>query len=302
MLATITSYCQHEDGIICAVKLFMYMCESVVITQERRTYAAMKEVYTDDSGSGAGSIITDDAKLSLKHHRSNAMSLRNVLHTLKASNVREEESKEQHHTAGTTGAYTGRTYQDLCSRINSAPVIQEIERTGPAYFLYEACYVMLEMTAPVISFYSQRQLRLHDMVYVRERPPNHVEGNAILDRVDFIQSGFKLMENLTDRSTKCLVENKEKLAALLPEEWVSDVISSYEHALDVITDMDVELVRITENINGIINRRNEQINIVLSLVATVFLPLTFIAGIFGMNFENGGVLVYMLKQKNGTNW
>lgn len=72
--------------------------------------------------------------------------------------------------------------------------------------------------------------------------------------------------------------------------------------MDVVTDMDKELDRITDNINGIIGRRNEQIGIVLSLVATVFLPLTFFAGIFGMNFESGGIIVYMLQQHNGTNW
>lgn len=79
-----------------------------------------------------------------------------------------------------------------------------------------------------------------------------------------------------------------------------DLIHEYAYTYDVITDMDKELDRLTETVNGIISRRNEQISIVLSLVATVFLPLTFIAGVFGMNFSNGGILVHVLHMNNGT--
>jgi Mg2+ and Co2+ transporter CorA len=300
MLYTATSFCKHIDGIICAIKLYMYICDDVVITQERRTFATVQEIKTSENVKNKPSASTFQ-----KAENQKGKSLRNVLHTMKASHVMESETRDKYHddcSIDQYGSYNGKIYKDMCERLSGPIALQQLHKHGSPYFLYETAYVMLEMTAPVISFYSQRQLRLHDVIYVREQPPNHAEGNAILDRVDFIKSGFQLMENLIDRSTNCLIENKDKIVDFLPAEWVSDVISSYEHALDVITDMDQELSRITDNVNSIINRRNEQISIVLSLVATVFLPLTFIAGIFGMNFDNGGVLVYMLHQRNGTNW
>ena len=290
-MCAMTSFCKHTDGMICIIKFYMYIRGSIIISQERRTFAL--------------SPPTPHPSIPSQDTSQRNPSLHNMLHTTKASHVVERENSSQllsseDHRGG--GRYQGRVFADICIRVQNTSTLTQITKLGASYFLYEVAYVMLEMTAPVISFYSQRQLRLHDVIYVREQPPNHTEGNAILDRVDFIKSGFQLMENLTDRSTKCLIENKDNISKFLPEEWVSDVISSYEHALDVITDMDTELSRITENINSMINRRNEQISIVLSLVATVFLPLTFIAGIFGMNFQNGGILVKMLHQRNGTNW
>jgi magnesium transporter len=223
------------------------------------------------------------------------------LHSIRASHVTEAETKE-HDDGSNIGPYSGRVYLDLKQKLSSMSAWNQLTERGVSYILYELIYTMLEMTTPVISFYSQRQLALHDSVYVREEPPTHTEGNLILDRVDFIKAGFQLMENLTERSTLCLVGNREKLSGIMAEEYVADIISSYEHALDVITDMHAELSRITDHINGIITRRNEQISIVLSLVATVFLPLTFIAGVFGMNFSNGGALVYMLDTAHGENY
>jgi Mg2+ and Co2+ transporter CorA len=345
ILLTVTSFCRHDDGIICSVKVCCFIKKNIIVIQERRTHASIQEISNAlstlsspkgggagsspnplsphsiskpfdfaPSGSPAGSHRSTNATGPRSRHRlseaqsSLGTSLRHVLHSLRASHVTEAETKEATdgpHGDGSgngNGPYSGRVYVDLKQKLSSLSAWNQLNDRGMSYILYELIYTMLEMTTPVISFYSQRQLTLHDSVYVREEPPTHTEGNAILDRVDFIKAGFQLMENLTERSTLCLVGNREKLTEVMPEEYVSDVISSYEHALDVITDMHAELSRITDNINGIITRRNEQISIVLSLVATVFLPLTFIAGVFGMNFSNGGVLVYMLDAKRGENY
>jgi hypothetical protein len=329
VLLTVTSFCRHDDGIICSVKVCCYIKKNVIVIQERRTHASIQEISDALSLDRASSpnplgppsssstnpfdqvhSSSTNRTAPRNHHRlseaqtSLGTSLRHVLHSLRASHVTEAETKEANDGPNQSegGPYSGRVYVDLKQKLSSLSAWNQLNDRGVSYILYELIYTMLEMTTPVISFYSQRQLTLHDSVYVREEPPTHTEGNAILDRVDFIKAGFQLMENLTERSTLCLVGNREKLMDVMPEEYVSDIISSYEHALDVITDMHAELSRITDNINGIITRRNEQISIVLSLVATVFLPLTFIAGVFGMNFSNGGVLVYMLDTSRGENY
>lgn len=61
-----------------------------------------------------------------------------------------------------------------------------------------------------------------------------------------------------------------------------------------------EIVRCEGELDATIQLRSNNTSIVLSLVATVFLPLTFFAGVFGMNFqEDGGYSIGLLNEKHG---
>eukprot|EP01039_Chlorochromonas_danica_P008152 gene8153-8994_t len=61
-----------------------------------------------------------------------------------------------------------------------------------------------------------------------------------------------------------------------------------------------ETVRLQAELDGTIQLRTSNTSLVLSLIATIFLPLTFLAGVFGMNFqENGGYTIGMLNYKYG---
>jgi magnesium transporter len=63
----------------------------------------------------------------------------------------------------------------------------------------------------------------------------------------------------------------------------------YDHAIQVVETVEV-FSEMTANImdlylSNLSNRMNEVMK-VLTIIATIFIPLTFIAGIYGMNFEN----------------
>lgn len=287
-VCSISSFSLEENGVICALKLFIYIKDNLIITQERRTHAALKELILQEGQPSSPRLIKNSGSPHSNEEEKNGVS--------KMSN------EQMMDVVPRVSAYNGRIFSKLKEVMTNSTTHTRLENEGVAYVIYEAFVLMLDITTPVVNFYSTQQLKLHDTVHVRETPPTHSEGNAILDRVDFIKAGFQLMNNLIERCTTCLLDSKERLNERLPGEWVTDLISIQEHALDVVGDMDRELDRITETINGTISRRNEQISIVLSLVATIFLPLTFIAGVFGMNFEKGGIIVWMLRMRNGTDW
>ncbi len=62
-----------------------------------------------------------------------------------------------------------------------------------------------------------------------------------------------------------------------------------EQANFLIDDIDFDLQQLESSINLIFNMQNHKLNDVmktLTILSVIFIPLTFLAGIYGMNFEN----------------
>jgi magnesium transporter len=68
-----------------------------------------------------------------------------------------------------------------------------------------------------------------------------------------------------------------------------------EQANFLIDDIDFDLQQLESSINLIFNMQNHKLNEVmktLTILSVIFIPLTFLAGIYGMNFENIPELKY----------
>ncbi|MEN8793781.1 MAG: CorA family divalent cation transporter [Flavobacteriales bacterium] len=63
---------------------------------------------------------------------------------------------------------------------------------------------------------------------------------------------------------------------------------SKEQAHFLIDDIDFDLVQLESNLNLVFNLQNNRLNQVmktLTIFSVIFIPLTFLAGIYGMNFD-----------------
>jgi len=68
--------------------------------------------------------------------------------------------------------------------------------------------------------------------------------------------------------------------------YIRDVYEHVLHVIDTIETLRDSLASIMDlYLSGVSNKMNEVMK-VLTIIATIFIPLTFIAGIYGMNFEN----------------
>ncbi len=134
--------------------------------------------------------------------------------------------------------------------------------------------------------------------------------NRILDLEDELLAGvytnrIEDIHNIQNELTgfrKFLLPLKEAISILIKEE--SDLI--HEENLVYFNDLKDHLNQLveyyfsyTDMIKSLIDLNNSNINNninqvmkVLTIIATIFIPLTFIAGIYGMNFENMPELKY----------
>jgi hypothetical protein len=79
-----------------------------------------------------------------------------------------------------------------------------------------------------------------------------------------------------------------------------DLENSFRFVQSCLENEAKEVRVITDAIDSISQMRADNTALVLSLIATVFLPATFLTGVFGMNFqEHGGYTIHIVNSKYG---
>ncbi|QHI68124.1 magnesium/cobalt transporter CorA [Tichowtungia aerotolerans] len=157
-----------------------------------------------------------------------------------------------------------------------------IRGAGPDYLLYALIDAIVDAYFPVLEAYDLRLEELEDDVLGK---PDNSTRNRL----------FNIKHDLT-RLRRTLWPVREMTGALAHSESRLITESTLPYLRDC-QDHAVQLLELAESyretgsslmdfyLSSISNRMNEIMK-VLTIIATIFIPLTFIAGIYGMNFEN----------------
>lgn len=166
------------------------------------------------------------------------------------------------------------------SRIRSRSAL--IHKHGADYLAYAVFDTIVDAYYPVLESIGDYLERLEDAVL--ENP-----SNALLQQLNRYKNRlFNLRRSLWPQ--------REAVNSLIRDAnpFVTDAVriylrDTYDHCVQTteIAEMYREMVSGLMNmyLSAVANRTNEVMK-VLTVVATIFIPLTFIAGIYGMNFEH----------------
>ena len=157
-----------------------------------------------------------------------------------------------------------------------------IRSAGPDYLLYALIDAIVDAYFPVLETYDVRLETLEDEVL--GRPDNATQGRL-----------FEIKHDLT-RLRRTLWPVREMAGALAHSESPLITQPTLIYLRDC-QDHAVQLLELAESyretgsslmdfyLSSISNRMNEIMK-VLTIIGSIFIPLTFIAGIYGMNFDN----------------
>lgn len=175
----------------------------------------------------------------------------------------------------------GDVFDDLRDRLEHSK--GRIRNVGADYLMFAILDAVVDNYFTVIEFLSNKVELLEDKLFTDKEDPNITE--EIQDLKKEILKIRKAVVPLRE-----VINRLEKIDSTLIEERTNKYIRDlYDHIIQV--NESVEIYR--EMIWGLMdmymttisNKMNEVMK-VLTIMASIFIPLTFMAGIYGMNFEH----------------
>ena len=156
-----------------------------------------------------------------------------------------------------------------------------LSKNGADFLAYTLIDTIVDAYYPVLEVVGDHLESLEDEVITQPTPELLGQLNRLKNRLVNLRRGIWPQRE----SLNSIVRGDH---ACITEEVRLHFRDTYDHAVQTseVTEMYREMVTGLMNtyLSAIANRTNEVMR-VLTIVATIFIPLTFIAGIYGMNFE-----------------
>jgi magnesium transporter len=158
--------------------------------------------------------------------------------------------------------------------------IGKLRNRGSDYLLYALLDSVIDQGFPVLEAFGTELENLEEKIVGRP-------GRETLVRLHAVKRELILLRRMLWPQREVLNVLMDQESGLLHDETQIYLRDCYDHTIQIMElletyrDMSVSLVDIY--LSSVSNRLNEIMR-VLTMIATIFIPLTFIVGVYGMNF------------------
>ena len=168
-----------------------------------------------------------------------------------------------------------------------APVKERLEsggrvrKMGADYLAYSLLDAIIDNYSDVLERQGERIEEVEELLISKPVPDTLNKINAVKKNTIFIHKNvwpLREVTNLLERGESHLVQNSTRLYIRDLYDHVIQAMDTTEIYRDILSGLlDVYLSSLSYKMNEIMK--------VLTIISTIFIPLTFIAGIYGMNFK-----------------
>jgi magnesium transporter len=154
-------------------------------------------------------------------------------------------------------------------------------RRGPDYLFHLVLDEMVDEYAPVVERIADRLDGLEDRLFKKPTPELLAQLLRLKRQVSFLRKTLILEREVLARLTRgefALIDVRE----IAYYRNVYDHIARYAELIESAREMVSDLMQ--THLSAMSNRLNEIMK-VLTMISTVVLPMTLVAGVYGMNFE-----------------
>ncbi len=158
----------------------------------------------------------------------------------------------------------------------------KVRQTGPDYLTYLLLDSIIDGYFPVLEKYGDRIETLEDQLVLRPQSSYLEEIYTVRRELLALRRAIWPLRNVTD----LLVRGESSLIHPEIKIYFRDCYDHVIQLLDIVeTYRELASSLMDVYLSSMSNKMNEVMQ-VLTVISTIFIPLTFIAGVYGMNFED----------------
>jgi magnesium transporter len=150
--------------------------------------------------------------------------------------------------------------------------------------LHQILDQVVDFYSPVLDDFDDRIDRLEDDIFTLKRP-----NNEILSQIMDLKRSVLRLRRISGKQMDILHRMSRGEFSLIPEDMRPFYRDVYDHLVRVVDLAESYRDLISGSLEAylsVVSNRLNEIMKVLTIFSAVMLPLTFIAGVYGMNFDN----------------
>jgi magnesium transporter len=176
---------------------------------------------------------------------------------------------------------TFRSINNVKQLLRTSPVSCQ---RGPAFLLHQILDQVVDYYSPVLDDFDDRVDQLEQEIFGLKRP-----NNQILSQIQDLKRGVLRLRRISTKQMDILLRMSRGEFALIPDEMRPFYRDVYDHLVRVVDLSESYRDLISGSLEAylsVVSNRMNEIMKVLTIFSAIMLPLTFIAGVYGMNFDN----------------
>jgi len=155
---------------------------------------------------------------------------------------------------------------------------------GPAFLLHQILDQVVDFYSPVLDDFDERIDRLEENIFTLKSP-----SNEILSEIMDLKRSVLRLRRISGKQMDILHRMSRGEFSLIPDDMRPFYRDVYDHLVRVVDLSENYRDLISGSLEAylsVVSNRLNEIMKVLTIFSVIMLPLTFIAGIYGMNFDN----------------
>jgi magnesium transporter len=174
-----------------------------------------------------------------------------------------------------------RSIENVRKLIHTSPIVCQ---RGAAFLLHQILDQIVDYYSPVLDDFDERIDELEANIFGLRRP-----NNTILEDIMDLKRGVLRLRRISAKQREVLLRMSRGEFPLIDQQMLPFYRDVHDHIVRV-TDLaesyrDLISGSLEAYLSVVSNRMNEIMK-VLTIFSAIMLPLTFIAGVYGMNFDN----------------